>query len=78
MKQTTYSRYECAICGKGIQTANLVSFSKRRVKHVRKPNLHVHHLNVEGKRIKIKVCTICKRTIRQSERDAQKVNATTK
>jgi large subunit ribosomal protein L28 len=79
MKQATNNKYGCAICGKGVQFANLVSFSKRRIKQVRKPNLHVHHLKVEGQRLKIKVCTTCKRSIRLTEREAQagakKVNA---
>jgi len=66
-----YTKYGCAICGKGVQYSNLVSFSKRRIKHVRKPNLHAHKLMVEGQRVRIKVCTICKRSIRQTERTAQ-------
>ena len=70
MKQASYT-YGCAICGKGVQHSNLVSFSKRRIKHVRKPNLHVHHLKVEGSKLKIKVCTTCKRSIRITEREAQ-------
>jgi len=75
MKQAVYSKFECALCGKGVQHSNLVSFSKRRIKHVRKPNLHVHHLKVEGQRLKIKVCTTCKRSIRVTEREGQKAAA---
>lgn len=75
MKSPTYSRYECAICGKGVQNANMVSFSKQRTKIVRKPNLHTHRLKVEGQKVKIKVCTSCKRAIRSTEREAQRLNA---
>ncbi|HEX9008226.1 MAG TPA: bL28 family ribosomal protein [Patescibacteria group bacterium] len=70
MKSTIKGRLECAICGKGVQTSNLVSFSKRRIKHVRKPNLHSHKMEVEGTKIKIKVCTSCKRALRLAERNA--------
>lgn len=70
-KQPERGKFECAICGKGVQHANLVSFSKRRIKQVRKPNLHVHHLMVEGTKVKIKVCTTCKRTLRQQQRAEQ-------
>jgi ribosomal protein L28 len=79
MKQTEKGKLQCAICGKGVQHANLVSFSKRRIKHVRKPNLHVHHLTIEGSKVKILVCTTCKRSLRQAQRAEQvaaaKVNA---
>lgn len=70
-KQQGRGKLECAICGKGVQHANLVSFSKRRVKKIRKPNLHVHHLVIEGMKVKIKVCTTCKRTLRKAQRDEQ-------
>lgn len=50
---------------------NLVSFSKRRIKKTRKPNLHVHHLVIEGSKVKIKVCTSCKRSLREAQRAEQ-------
>ena len=62
------SKYGCALCGKSIQVANLVSFSKNRVKHVRRPNLHTYHLVVDGTGIKVKLCTSCKRMVRKSEK----------
>jgi len=71
IKQPEKGKLQCATCGKGVQHANLVSFSKRRIKHVRKPNLHVHHLTVDGTRIKIKVCTTCKRSLRETQRAEQ-------
>lgn len=64
-------KYGCAICGKGVQNSNLVSFSKRRTKHIRRPNLHTHHLVVEAQKVKIKVCTTCKRSLREGERHPQ-------
>jgi len=70
-KQPEKGKYGCALCGKGVQHANLVSFSKRRVKQIRKPNLHVHHLMIEGVKVKIKVCTTCKRTLRKVQRAEQ-------
>lgn len=75
MKQAVKGKYGCAVCGKGVQHANLVSFSKRKIKTVRKPNLHAHHLIVDGSRVKIKVCTSCKRALRVDYRKAQAVTA---
>jgi large subunit ribosomal protein L28 len=74
-KQPEKGKLQCAICGKGVQHVNLVSFSKRRIKHIRKPNLHVHHLVIEGTRVKIKVCTTCKRSLRQAQRAEQVATA---
>ena len=62
-------RYGCAICGKGIQNANLVSFSKNRVHKIRRPNLHSHRMVISGDSIKVKLCTSCKRTVRLAERE---------
>ena len=76
-KQPERVKFGCAICGKGVQHANLVSFSKRRTKHIRKPNLHVHHLIIDGTKVKIKVCTTCKRALRKVQRDEQVAAAKT-
>lgn len=63
--------YGCVMCGKGVQNSNLVSFSKRKIKHLRRPNLHTHHLLVDGSKVKVKVCTTCKRSLREGERQIQ-------
>lgn len=76
MKSKIKGRLQCAICGKGVQIANLVSFSKRRIKHVRKPNLHTHKMKIDGTAMKIKVCTSCKRALRQADRVAAQNQAT--
>ncbi len=71
MKQVKIGKYGCAVCGKGVQHANLVSFSKRKIKVVRKPNLHTHHIVVDGSKVKLRVCTSCKRALRVDYRKAQ-------
>ena len=77
VKQPEKGKLQCAICGKGVQHANLVSFSKRRIKKVRRPNLHVHHLVIEGTKVKIKICTTCKRSLRETQRAEQVAAAKT-
>jgi len=72
MKSKEKGKFGCAVCGKGVQHANAVSFSKRRTKIVRKPNLHTHKLIVDGSKVKIKVCTQCKRGLRVDYRKAAK------
>lgn len=62
------TKYGCAFCGKGVQFANLVSFSKNRVHKVRRPNLHTHRMEIGGEKMKLKLCTGCKRSVRLEER----------
>ena len=75
MKQVEKGKYGCAVCGKGVQHGNLVSFSKRKIKMIRKPNLHTHHIVVDGSKVKLRVCTSCKRALRVDFRKAQAVSA---
>jgi large subunit ribosomal protein L28 len=77
MKSKIKGRLQCAICSKGTQTANSVSFSKQRTSHKRKPNLHSHKMVIEGTKMKIKVCTTCKRALRLAERNAAAQNQVT-
>lgn len=72
MKQKEKGKHGCAICGKGVQHSNAVSFSKRRIKIVRKPNLHTHKMLVDGTKIKLNVCTQCKRGLRVEHRKVVK------
>ena len=65
-------KFGCFLCGKGVQFANTVSHAKNRQTKIRRPNLHSHKMMIDGERIKVKLCTRCKREVRQMERDAQK------
>lgn len=65
----------CAVCGKGVQHANAVSHAKNRVKITRKPNLHVHKMEVEGEKVKVMLCTKCKRAMRFNEHKVVKASA---
>ena len=52
----------CEICGKGSMTGNLVSHSNIKTKKVRKPNLQRVKAVVDGKPVRIRVCTRCLRS----------------
>lgn len=54
-------KYVCQNCGKGVQYSNLVSHAKNRVHTIRRPNLHVARILVEGKIRKVRLCTKCLR-----------------
>lgn len=73
MKQMEKGKYGCAVCGKGVQHSNSVSFSKRRTKIIRKPNLHTHKMVIDCMKVKLKVCTSCKRGLRVEYRKAASV-----
>lgn len=65
-------KFGCFLCGKGVQFAHKVSHAKNRSKTIRRPNLHSHKMMIDGERIKVKLCTKCKREVRKLERDDQK------
>lgn len=49
----------CDICGKGIQFGNQISHANNHTKRVWQPNLQRVHAYVEGRPMRIKVCTNC-------------------
>jgi large subunit ribosomal protein L28 len=49
----------CFICGKGAQTAMLVSHSHRRTKTRNLPNLQTVKANLNGTVRRVRVCTSC-------------------
>jgi large subunit ribosomal protein L28 len=53
------NRSRCYSCGKGVSFGNNVSHANNRTRRVWKPNLQVARVAVEGKVIKVKVCTSC-------------------
>ena len=53
---------KCEICGKGSMTGNLVSHSNIKTKRVSKPNIQRVKAVVDGKPVRIQVCTRCIRS----------------
>ncbi|MFA6447988.1 MAG: 50S ribosomal protein L28 [bacterium] len=54
--------YKCDVCGKGTTSGNNVSHSNRRTKRTFKPNLRTVHVEKDGVRKTMKVCTRCLRS----------------
>jgi len=52
---------KCYSCGKGIMVGHNVSHAKNRTRKVFKPNLHKTRIKVEGRSLRVKLCTKCKR-----------------
>ncbi|MFH0942568.1 MAG: 50S ribosomal protein L28 [Candidatus Beckwithbacteria bacterium] len=50
---------KCQKCGKASQHGNFVSHAKNRVKRTFKPNLKRVTLQVEGKKMRLTLCTSC-------------------
>jgi large subunit ribosomal protein L28 len=50
---------KCSVCGKGPQTAMLVSHSHRRTKTRNMPNLQTVKANLNGTTRRVRVCTSC-------------------
>ncbi|WP_367885423.1 50S ribosomal protein L28 [Pseudogemmatithrix spongiicola] len=49
----------CYVCSKGVAHGNNVSHANNKTRRTWKPNLQVARIVVEGKTVKIKVCTRC-------------------
>ncbi len=53
-------RSRCFVCGKGVAYGNSVSHANNKTRRTWKPNLQVARIvGLEGKTIKVKVCTGC-------------------
>ena len=53
------NRSRCFSCEKGVSFGNNVSHANNRTRRVWKPNLQVVRTLVDGKVVKVKVCTRC-------------------
>lgn len=65
---------KCANCGKGVMYGHNVSHSKRRTPRVFKPNLHVSRVLVNGRYMRIKLCTKCLRMFKRAAVTTNKNN----
>ncbi len=57
---------KCDICGKGPQFGNTVSHSKRHTGRFWLPNIQQIVVQQGQTRIRLKVCTRCRRTLRKA------------
>jgi large subunit ribosomal protein L28 len=55
----TIQRHRCYSCDKGVTFGNNVSHANNKTRRTWKPNLQVVRTLLEGKIIKVKVCTRC-------------------
>ncbi len=62
--------YSCEICGKGKQVGHNVPFSQKKTNKVWKPNLQRTRLEIDGTKVRVKICTQCMRTLAKFERQA--------
>jgi large subunit ribosomal protein L28 len=53
---------QCAICGKQRRVANNVSHSNIKTKSIQRPNLQRVHVEMDGTRTHVRVCTRCLRS----------------
>ena len=55
----TIDRHKCYVCGKGVAFGNNVSHANNKTRRTWKPNLQTARIVVEGKTVRIRVCTRC-------------------
>jgi len=56
--------YVCDLCSKGRDVGHNVSHAKNRTQKVRKPNLHTHRMATPEGKVKMLLCTKCKRLVK--------------
>ena len=54
--------YKCEICGKQARVANNVSHSNIKTKRVQRPNLQNARVTLNGRKVRMRICTRCLRT----------------
>ena len=52
----------CEVCGKGLMSGHSVSHSNRKTSHFWAPNVQRVHIMVDGRPMKVNVCTRCLRS----------------
>jgi large subunit ribosomal protein L28 len=62
----------CEVFGKKVGHGNLVSHSHRSTKRIWRPNLQVMTLNVDGKDVRVRVCTKAMKTLKGKNPDQVK------
>ena len=62
----------CEVFGKKVGHGNLVSHSHRSTKRIWRPNLQVMTLSVEGKDVRVRVCTKAMKTLKGKNPDQVK------
>ncbi len=62
----------CEVFGKKVGHGNLVSHSHRSTKRIWRPNLQVMSLNVDGKEVRVRVCTKAMKTLKGKNPDQVK------
>lgn len=58
------SGYKCFNCGKGIMIGHNVSHAKNRTRKIFRPNLHPAKIVVDGREMRVRLCTKCLRMVR--------------
>ncbi|HAS05003.1 MAG TPA: 50S ribosomal protein L28 [Dehalococcoidia bacterium] len=62
---------KCDICDKTMLFGNNVSHSKRHTRKQSMPNIHKIRAEVDGKAMRVKICTRCLRTQNKLARSAE-------
>lgn len=61
---------KCDNCTKGIMWGHRVSHAKNRTNHIFKPNLQYTRVLVNGKKVRMRLCTKCIKLSRKNDKEA--------
>lgn len=57
--------FKCDNCGKGISWGHRVSHAKNRTNHAFRPNIQKKRIMVDGRLLRVKLCTNCIKTLKK-------------
>ena len=57
--------FKCDNCGRGISWGHRVSHAKNRTNHIFRPNIQKKRIMVDGKSVRLKLCTNCIKTLKK-------------
>ncbi len=57
--------FKCDNCGKGISWGHRVSHAKNRSNHAFRPNIQKKRIEVDGRKISVKLCANCIKTLKK-------------
>lgn len=64
--------FKCDNCGRGISWGHRVSHAKNRTNHKFMPNIQKKRIMVDGRFVRVKLCTNCIKTLHKVKKDRTK------
>lgn len=65
--------FKCDNCNKGISWGHRVSHAKNRSNHMFRPNIQKKRIEIDGRMVRVKLCTKCIKLLNKNKKEAAAV-----